>query len=63
MKLDTPKDFNDTFHVDKLCLANTDPLLNQPGNNAQPFPIQKDRKEGFIIKNIMAEVKNKKKKK
>ena len=63
MKLDTPKDLNNTFHIDKLRLANTDSLPNQSENNTQPPLIQKNKKKGFIIKNIMAEVKNKKRKK
>ena len=32
-------------------------------NDIQPSLIQKNRKKGFVIKNIMAEIKNKKKKK
>ena len=62
MKLDIPKNLNNTFHVNKLRLTNTDPLLNQPGNNVQPPPIQKDKKKGFMIKDIITEVKNKKEK-
>ena len=60
VKLNTPKDLNDTFHIDKLRLANADLLLSQPGDDVQSLPIQKDRKEGFVVEDIMAEVKNKK---
>ena len=60
VKLNTSKNLNDAFHVDKLHLANTDPLLSQPRNNTQPPPIQEDEKEGFVVEDIMAEMKNKK---
>ena len=60
MKLDTPKNFNNIFHINKLHLTNTDFFPNQPRNNTQPPLIQENRKKGFIIKNIMAEMKNKK---
>ena len=63
MKFNIFKDFNNAFHVNKLYLANTDPLLNQSMDNTQSFSIQKNGEKEFVIKDIMAEMKNKKKKK
>ena len=60
IKLDISKGFNDVFHVDKLYLANIDPLSSQSGDDVQSFSIQKDGEEGFVVENIMAEMKNKK---
>ena len=57
------KGFNNIFYINKLHLTNIDLLLNQFGDNTQPFSIQKDGEERFIIKNIITEIKNKKKKK
>ena len=60
MKFDTSKDFNNTFYVNKLYLTNTDPLLSQFMDNMQPLSIQKDEEERFVVKNIITEIKNKK---
>ena len=57
-----PKNLNNAFYINKLHLININLLLNQPVDNMQSPPIQKNRKKGFIIKNIIIEVKNKKKK-
>ena len=55
-----PKGFNNTFYVDKLYLANINSLPSQPKDDMQSPPIQKDKKEGFVVEDIMTEVKNKK---
>ena len=60
VKLDMFKGFNNVFYVDKLCLINIDFFLSQFVSNVQFFLIQKDEEEGFVIEDIMAEVKNKK---
>ena len=60
MKLDIFKNLNNVFHINKLYLINTDPLPNQPGDDVQSFSIQKDEEEGFMMENIMTEIKNKK---
>ena len=40
-------------------MANDDPLPNQSVDDTQPPPIQEDRVEGYIMKDIMAEKKRK----
>ena len=62
MKLDIFKDFNNAFYINKLHLANIDFFFNQSVDNTQSPLIQKNKKEGFIIKNIITKMKNKKKK-
>ena len=60
MKFDISKSLNNIFYVDKLCLVNVDSFLSQPINNMQFFSIQEDRKERFVIEDIITEIKNKK---
>ena len=57
------KGFNNVFYINKLCLINIDFFLNQSVDDTQLFLIQKNKKEEFIIKNIMTEMKNKKRRK
>ena len=45
MKLNTLKDINDVFYVNKLYMANTDPLFSQPVDNTQPPSIQDDNED------------------
>ena len=54
------KNLNNTFYINKLYLTNIDPFLNQSIDNMQSFSIQKNKKKGFIIKNIIIKIKNKK---
>ena len=63
MKFDTSKDLNNTFYVNKLHLINVDLFLNQSVDNMQFLLIQKNKKERFIIENIMIKIKNKKRRK
>ena len=63
IKFNISKDFNNTFHINKLYLININPLPNQFINDMQPSLIQKDRKKKFIIENIIIKLKNKKERK
>ena len=59
MKLNTFSNLNNTFYINKLCLTNNNPLLNQFMNDTQPPPIQKNEMEGYIVKNIIIKKKRK----
>ena len=54
------KGFNNAFYVDKLYLININFFLNQSVDDVQFSLIQKNRKEKFVVEDIMAEIKNKK---
>ena len=56
------KGLNNVFYINKLHLINANLFSNQPMDDTQPPPIQKDKKEGFMIKDIIIKIKNKKKK-
>ena len=57
------KGLNNAFYINKLCLINTNPFLSQFMDDIQLFSIQKNKKERFIIKDIITKIKNKKEKK
>ncbi|RYO52775.1 hypothetical protein AA0116_g11623 [Alternaria tenuissima] len=55
VKLDTPPGHHPVFHVDRLRLANTDPLPSQTQDDYQPLPLQVNGVEEYLVEDVVAE--------
>ncbi|KAK1912052.1 hypothetical protein P3342_012535 [Pyrenophora teres f. teres] len=55
VKLDTPPGHHPVFHVDRLRLANSDPLPSQVQDDYQPLPLQVGDENEWFIEEIMSE--------
>jgi ribosomal protein L21E len=55
VKLDTPKGHHPVFHVDRLRLANSDPLPSQVQDDYQPLPLQIDGEDEWVVEEILEE--------
>jgi len=55
VKLDTPPGHHPVFHVDRLRLANSDPLPSQVQDDYQPLPLQVDGEKEWTVEEILSE--------
>lgn len=55
VKLDTPPGHHPVFHVDRLRLANSDPLPSQVQDDYQPLPLQIGDENEWVVEEIMSE--------